>query len=192
MVMQKRGVASRADIISAARAEIMDVGFEKMSITSIGARTGGSRSLFYHYFKNKDEVATAVLDDVIDEFLAKLTEWNDAREPGDISRALDEAIELMRSIINDDGPFHHQLVSGPNASLYMAFTDRTARKVADYISRTTVRDFADKHPVEIEYVPETFYMLVVGLVSLIRSNPSISNRAIKQIAGQTLHLDKYL
>ncbi|MFC5370512.1 TetR/AcrR family transcriptional regulator [Arcanobacterium bovis] len=192
MTMQKRGATTRAEIISAARAEIMDVGFEKMSISAIGARTGVSRSLFYHYFKNKEEVATAVLDDVIDEFLAKLKDWNDAREPGNISRALEDATELMRSIIDDDGPFHQKLVSGSNAALYLAFTDRTARKIANYISQTTVRDFADKHQVEIDFVPETFYMLIVGLVSLIRSNPKIPNATIKQIAAQTLHLDKYL
>ncbi|WP_124054071.1 TetR/AcrR family transcriptional regulator [Arcanobacterium ihumii] len=192
MSKQVRRSAAKSAIISAARAEIMEKGFERMSISSIGTRTDTSRSLFYHYFGSKEEVATAVLDDVIDEFLTKLKNWNESREPGNISRALDDATDLMRSTIDNDGPFHQKLVSGPNASLYMAFTDRTSRKVADYIAQTTVKDFALKHEIEIQFVPETFYMMITGLVALIRSNPSISNETIKQIAAQTLHLEKFL
>ena len=61
-----------------------------------------TRSLFYHYFQDKDQVADAVLDDVIDEVISQLEEWNANREVGNISKALDDVVRLTRSLIADE------------------------------------------------------------------------------------------
>lgn len=39
---------------------------------------------------------------------------------------------------------------------------------------------------------ETFYTLIVGLISLIRLHPDIDDDIVRQVAAQTLHLDEYL
>ena len=39
---------------------------------------------------------------------------------------------------------------------------------------------------------ETFYTLIVGLISLIRLHSDIDDDIVRQVAAQTLHLDEYL
>ena len=76
--------------------------FSKITISDIAERVGMTRSLFYHYFQDKDQVAGAVLDDVISEVIARLEEWNEHREAGNISKALDDVVRLTRSLIADE------------------------------------------------------------------------------------------
>ena len=56
------GDARRAQIVRAAREICLEKGFSKITISDIAGRVGMTRSLFYHYFQDKDQVADAVLD----------------------------------------------------------------------------------------------------------------------------------
>ena len=151
-----------------------------------------TRSLFYHYFNDKDAVADAVLDDVIDEILTKLEEWNQAREIGNVNKALDEIVLVLRSLIADESPFSNRMIQDGNAELYIKFIDQAADRIADYIAQTTVRDFEQMHGLPIINVHETFFTLNVGLISLIRSHPGVSDRTIKEVIAQTLHIESYI
>lgn len=151
-----------------------------------------TRSLFYHYFQDKDQVADAVLDDVIDEVISQLEEWNANREVGNISKALDDVVRLTRSLIADEGPFSQRMIEDGNAGLYIKFIDRVADRIAEYICNSTVRDFEKLHGMPITNEHETFYMLIVGLISLIRLHPDIEDTVIRQVAAQTLHLNEYM
>ena len=104
------GDARRAQIVHAARAICLEKGFSKITISDIAGRVGMTRSLFYHYFQDKDQVADAVLDDVIDEVISQLEEWNANREVGNISKALDDVVRLTRSLIADEGPFSQRMI----------------------------------------------------------------------------------
>ena len=187
--LAERGESTRADILRAVHEEIIERGAVKMTVSSIAARAGVTRTLFYHYFADKEIAAAAVIEAVIDDFLAQLDEWNKARVVGDVNKALDDVIILMRRIIHADGPFHEGLASGGNADLYMRFVSRTAHRIASYMEETTVRDFAEHHEMKISNVHETFYTLIVGLLSLIRTSPEISDTVIKHVAAQSLHID---
>ena len=151
-----------------------------------------TRSLFYHYFQDKDQVAGAVLDDVISEVIARLEEWNEHREAGNISKALDDVVRLTRSLIADEGPFSQRLIEDGNAALYLRFIDRAADRISEYLCGSTVREFEEKHGMPIRNEHETFYTLIVGLISLIRLHPDIDDDIVRQVAAQTLHLDEYL
>ena len=187
------GAARRAQIVAAAREICMEKGFARMSVSDITTRAHMTRSLFYHYFDGKDEVASAVLDDVIDEILARLEGWNAAREPGNIAKALDDMIALVHVILDEDSPFHNRLVQAGNAELYIRFIDRAADRIADYFCETVLRDFEQLHgSVPIENPHETFFILIVGLISLLRSHPELPDAAIRQLAAQTVHIEGYL
>ena len=77
------GDARRLQIVQAAREICLEKGFSKITISDIAERVGMTRSLFYHYFQDKDQVADAVadavLDNVIDEILTTLKHWNPYR-----------------------------------------------------------------------------------------------------------------
>ena len=186
------GDARRLQIVQAAREICLEKGFSKITISDIAERVGMTRSLFYHYFQDKDQVADAVLDDVISEVIARLEEWNEHREAGNISKALDDVVRLTRSLIADEGPFSQRMIEDGNAGLYIKFIDRVADRIAEYICNSTVRDFEKLHGMPITNEHETFYTLIVGLISLIRLHPDIEDTVIRQVAAQTLHLNEYM
>ena len=109
-----------------------------------------------------------MLNDVIDEVISQLEEWNANREVGNISKALDDVVRLTRSLIADEGPFSQRMIEDGNAGLYIKFIDRVADRIAEYICNSTVRDFEKLHGMPITNEHETFYTLIVGLISLIR------------------------
>ncbi len=187
-----RGDTRRESIVRAAREICLEKGFSKITVSDIASKVGMTRSLFYHYFNDKDAVADAVLDDVIDEILTKLEEWNQAREIGNVNKALDEIVLVLRSLIADESPFSNRMIQDGNAELYIKFIDRAADRIADYIAQTTVRDFEQMHGLPIINVHETFFTLNVGLISLIRSHPGVSDRTIKEVIAQTLHIESYI
>ncbi len=186
------GDARRLQIVQAAREICLEKGFSKITISDIAERVGMTRSLFYHYFQDKDQVADAMLDDVISEVIARLKEWNEHREAGNISKALDDVVRLTRSLIADEGPFSQRLIEDGNAALYLRFIDRAADRISEYLCGSTVREFEEKHGMPIRNEHETFYTLIVGLISLIRLHPDIDDDIVRQVAAQTLHLDEYL
>ena len=187
-----RGDTRRESIVRAAREICLEKGFSKITVSDIASKVGMTRSLFYHYFNDKDAVADAVLDDVIDEILTKLEEWNQAREIGNVNKALDEIVLVLRSLIADESPFSNRMIQDGNAELYIKFIDRVADRIAEYICNSTVRDFEKLHGMPITNEHETFYTLIVGLISLIRLHPDIEDTVIRQVAAQTLHLNEYM
>ncbi|MDO5025154.1 MAG: TetR/AcrR family transcriptional regulator [Trueperella sp.] len=191
-MLRKRGETTRAEIVRVAREQINDSGSARTSVSAITKQAGVSRSLFYHYFKNLDEVLGAVLEDVIDDFIAELQKWNEQRKRGDVAGSLESAARLMRRLIAEDAKFSTGLLTGPNSSLCVLFMERMSRQISEYIAQTTVQDFAAHHEVKIDHVENTFYVLISGMVSLIKTNPEISHEEVVRIAAQTLHLEEFL
>ncbi|MBT1173730.1 TetR/AcrR family transcriptional regulator [Bifidobacterium sp. MA2] len=187
-----KGDARRTAIVRAAREICLEKGFSKITVSDIAARVCMTRSLFYHYFPDKDAVADAVLDDVVGEILSRLEAWNEAREVGNIDKALDDMVHLIRALIANEGPFSARMIHEGNAELYIRFIDRIADRIADLLERTVVRDFEQRHGLPIENVHETFFTLIVGLISLIRSHPNITDATLKSLIAQTLHLTDYI
>ena len=186
------GDERRREILAAVRTVSSELGVSHLSVSAVTKRAGCTRSLFYHYFEDKEAVADAVLDNVIDEILTTLKQWNQARETGNVNKALDDIVHVLRSLIADESPFSNRMIQDGNAELYIKFIDRAADRIADYIAQTTVRDFEQMHGLPITNVHETFFTLIVGLISLIRSHPNISDRTIKEVMAQTLHIESYV
>ena len=186
------GDERRREILAAVRAVSSELGVSHLSVSAVTKRAGCTRSLFYHYFEDKEAVADAVLDNVIDEILTTLKQWYQARETGNVNKALDDIVHVLRSLIADESPFSNRMIQDGNAELYIKFIDRAADRIADYIAQTTVRDFEQMHGLPITNVHETFFTLIVGLISLIRSHPNISDRTIKEVMAQTLHIESYV
>jgi TetR/AcrR family transcriptional regulator len=183
----------RKQIVRAAREMSLEKGFTHITIMDIANKVGMTRSLFYHYFKNKDAVAEAVLDEDINEIIARINTWNETREEGNVDKALTDIVQLMRDILNDEGPFSQRMVQSGNAELYIRFVDQVSRRVADYIERTTAEDFVRVHgELPVKHLHETLIMLISGSIAMLRKYPQTANDTIIQILAQTLHLEPYL
>ncbi len=66
-----RGDARRDAIVQAARKVCLEMLLQN-TVSDIASEVGITCSLFYHYFEDKEAVADAVLDNVIDEILTTL------------------------------------------------------------------------------------------------------------------------
>lgn len=183
-----KGDARRALIVQAAYDLSLETGFSKVTVSDIAGRVGMTRSLFYHYFPDKEAVAEAVLDGVVDRMLAQLRDWDRARETGDIHKALEDIVRLTRRLITDESPFSTRMLAGGNAELYLRFVRRISDAIATQLERTTVRDFVRLHGMPIAHVHETLVLLISGLIALIRTDPGIPDATLGDLVAQTLHL----
>ena len=145
-----RGDARRDAIVQAARKVCLEKGFSKITVSDIASEVGMTRSLFYHYFEDKEAVADAVLDNVIDEILTTLKQWNQARETGNVNKALDDIVHVLRSLIADESPFSNRMIQDGNAELYIKFIDRAADRIADYIAQNIAMRNSDKQEARTE------------------------------------------
>ena len=112
----------RADIVAAARELYEEQGLSKTSVQDITNRVGVTRSLFYHYFPDKEAVTSAVLDDYVADFIEATHYWNAQRHPGDIESALASVVKLMRLGVFEHDAFRRSLASRENAALYASET----------------------------------------------------------------------
>ncbi len=94
-----RGRAAREAIVIAAARLMYERGIRSTSLDAILAAAGAGKSQFYHYFKDKDDLAAAVLDYQLSTVLGELTtfrvdtwsglrDWFDALIEGQSSRRL--------------------------------------------------------------------------------------------------------
>lgn len=83
------------DITNAARRLFATRGIARTSFTDLAREVKVARGLIYHYFPDKDAIVDAVLADYISEFVRAVEEWDAAREPGNIDKALKDCITVF-------------------------------------------------------------------------------------------------
>ena len=182
----------REEIIQTARALYEEKGLSHTTIQDIANRMGVARSLFYHYFPDKDAVTAAVLDAYVEDYLEALHYWNENRRRGDIEHALRTITHLLRTALFEKDSFRTALASRENSALYIDFINRVAEQTAHYLIDTTVRDYQQLHEVRIDHLYETFYVLIVGMISYTRRHPEVLDEVVCDLNAQTLHMDRSL
>lgn len=180
----------RDDIVNATRDLYEEKGLSRTSIQDITARVGVTRSLFYHYFPNKEAVTSAVLDSYVSDFIEAVYYWDRQRKVGEIEDALSSVVRLLRMGLFENDSFRIALASRENAALYIEFLNRVANRIARYMADNTVQDYRALHEVRIDHVYETFYVLFVGLANFLRNNPDADDEMLVDIIAQTLHIDR--
>lgn len=178
----------RDEIVAATRQLFAERGVAKVSVTEIARRVGVTRGLIYHYFPDRDALIDLIFDDHILEFIEAVDRWDAARETGNIDKALLDCVAMFRSQLRGADMFRQDLRHPENAGLYNRFVDLAVRAVVARLRVTTVQAYARTHQIEIEHVGEVFYVLVYGLIGLVRSTPDVDDQVLVAIVRQTLHL----
>ena len=62
--------------------------------------------------------------------------------------------------------------------------------MATFFINATVQDYAQVHPVEIDHVYETFYILILGICGYTRTHRDVPNDVLKDVIAQTLHMQR--
>ena len=183
------GFSRRDEIVEAARNLYETKGLDHTTVKDITEEVGVTRSLFYHYFENKEAVTEAVLDDYVNDFVQLVYFWNESRERYNVRKALHDCVKMLRLGVFDKDSFRQDIVRNENASLYLRFSARAAETLARYITDTTAAEYAQFHNVRIEHVYETFYMLISGIVAFVRRYPDAPDQLLEDLIAQTLRLD---
>ena len=158
----------RSDIVEAARQLYEERGLSRTSVKDIAERAGITRSLFYHYFPDKQAVTSAVLDDFVEDYIEALSIWNDERMTGEIEQALDGVVRVLRVSVFEGSSFRRALDTRENAALYIEFINRVADRTARYI----------------------VYILILGICGYIRTHQDVSDEVLKDIIAQSLHMER--
>lgn len=180
----------RDEFVAAARSLYQEKGLKSTSIQDIADRVGVARSLFYHYFRNKDDVTSAVLDTYVDDFVEAVHYWDEERVPGDIEGALDGIVRLFRMALFENDAFRLAIASSGDAALYLEFVSRVADRIATHMEEHTAREYLRHHEIRIDHVHETLFILLCGMVGYLRRCPNADNELLKDLVAQTLHIDR--
>ncbi|MEE8722654.1 MAG: TetR/AcrR family transcriptional regulator [Eggerthellaceae bacterium] len=178
------------DFVSAARKLYERQGLRATTIKDVTDALGVRRTLFYHYFSSKDELNTAVLNAYIDEYLASLTAWKDRQSLSQVDDAILESVRILRSYMFDvsGNSFLRSLASSENAALYLEFTDLVADRLSVFFVDTVVRAYMAVRDLEVKNVYGTFYLLIYGLIGLLRHHPGTSDEQLRDLVMQSLHV----
>jgi len=148
------GRSTRDTVIAAATRLMRLHGYQKTSLDDVLRESGVGKGNFYHYFKSKEELGHAILDQLISEFLERTLEPCFAGETshpvGQIRCFLDRVFELQRGSNCVGGCPLGNLASELSdvhegfrtrlAAIFIAWRDRLTRALEDARARGLVTE----------------------------------------------------
>lgn len=189
-VLRSNDTAKRsAEIVVAARELYEEKGLAHTSIQDITNHVGVTRSLFYHYFQNKEEVTSAVLDQYITDFIEAMQHWNESRAVQETDESLHSMVKIMRMVLFEKNTFRMALSTQENAALYLDFLNRFAAQGAEFMVSHPLAQ-PTKYGEQSDHLYETFYVLIVGLVSYLRSHPDADDDVLIDVVTRMLHIEQ--
>lgn len=132
-----RGTRTREKLVQAAHTVFERDGFLDARIVDIAAEAGVASGSFYTYFRRKEEVFAAVIEQLEEEMLhPRLRETTDREDPATVIEAANRAyliayrrnarlMGLMEEVAHIDNDFHTVRMARARK-----FTDRNARAIA--------------------------------------------------------------
>ena len=178
----------KRDIVNAARDLIEERGLAHISNKEVAAQAGISRGALYYYYPDKNSLVEAVLDDYIDDLTEALELWEESRPKGMNRPAVRGSIELVKRLVNENSSLRQNLTETENAGLYARFSARAVERLVEKLDETTIKYYAEHYQIEIEHLPETFYILIAGLVRYLRAYPDADIDVLTEVAAQILRI----
>ena len=182
------GVAG--DIMSAARDLYETQGVAATSMAAIARKAGVTRTLVYYYFPDKDAVTNAVLDDYVEDLVESVSTWNELRAFGDTPAELKNCVSMLRrALYTAAGEPRPMFAVLEELGVRDEFGTRAVREIVACIQNYIVSEYMAYRSIEIQLVPETFGMLIFGLVGMMKAKPDITDEELALLIAQTLRLD---
>ena len=104
----------RQHIVGVARSAFFETGYGSTTMSAIAARLGGSKTTLWTYFRSKEDLFSAVVDDLVDQYGAALR--MPLPDHGDLALVLsDLGLTLMDTLFQPEIVALHRLVSGEAA-----------------------------------------------------------------------------
>ena len=179
----------RTAFVTAAFELFEERGISQTSIVDIANRVGVARSLFYHYFPNKNAITGAAINYRVDTFLEQIRERTRMQRGQDTYSSLVGAVSIIRSFLQGSNTLSSAVMREDDAMLFQRFAFESAARLAEHFvhpknARGSLASISNvRHP------RETFYMLSIGVISLMSHEPDVSDEVIADVVVDTLHID---
>jgi AcrR family transcriptional regulator len=135
---QHRAVATRRELIEAARAVFATVGFESARIEQIAAKAGKTRGAFYANFKDKEDVFFALFEENLMRDQQKIVANLSAAE------SLDEKIEILSSHLDELLHNRERLLLNLEFKMYVIRHPRKRRRLREIYMEMCTRCAMEK------------------------------------------------
>lgn len=178
----------RQAFVEAADELYREKGIRQTSIRDIAERVGVTRSLFYHYFPDKQAMTDAVIERRVDEFMDYLINWTAQLHGSDTRESLVSLTKIARSFLNGPTSLIEGIVRDQDATLFQHFVVRSSRLLADHFVQSR-RQGAFIHLSNVQHPRESFYVLSVGVMSTMIRDPQTPDEVIADVIVDTLHID---
>ncbi len=179
----------RAAFVTAAFELFEERGISRTSIVDIADRVGVARSLFYHYFPNKNAITGAVIDYRVDTFIEQLREWTRMQRGQDTHSSLVGAVGIIRSFLQGSNTLSGAVLREDDAMLFQRFAFESATRLANHFVHPKNARGSLVSISNVRHPRETFYMLSIGVISLMNHEPDVSDEVIADVVVDTLHID---
>jgi AcrR family transcriptional regulator len=178
----------REVILQAAGRLFADQGYERFSLRQVAEVIGYSATTIYLYFKDKDDLLFAVVDEGFDRFGQQL-----AAAAGAVDDPIERAQALGRAYISFglQHPVHYQLMFMQRADFLSAHRPGEEKPRIDAFSilQDTIQYGIDAGALragDVEAYSDALWALVHGVVALAISMPFISAERIQRSAETAL------
>lgn len=180
----------KGELISAARELFQTRGLTNTSIANIADKVGVTRSLFYHYFANKQAIVDAVIDENVDEFMRRLEQFEQSREilHGNKDARIRGALNVARSSLVGDDSFGRYILSENNALLRQQFCVRASKRFANKCVQMDQSSGLLEKRYGIRYPQSTMYVLCIGIMSLLLQEPDVPDEVLVEPIASVMHL----
>ncbi|SHI17885.1 transcriptional regulator, TetR family [Sporobacter termitidis DSM 10068] len=158
----------RKEILDAALELFLKNGYENTSVADIVARLGVAQGLFYYYFKSKEEVYRAALEQYTDDFALRLTALILEDRPfiGKIEMVV-KTFEVMFA------ESEHALMDTLHLAEHIELDNRLSLHVAQLLIEPVtgvLREMNDKGFTRLENTETTATFLIFGIYGLLHGD----------------------
>lgn len=124
----------RQELIEIALKQFIENGYEKTSVRSILQEAGGEIGMFYHYFKSKNEIYEAALENYNEKYISKFTEITIFP-----NLSFEQKLNQIFTLLADSLSEYHQIDSEKkNPEIKTLLHSRTLLKIAPLFEQLIV------------------------------------------------------
>ena len=169
---KESNLAKKIDIIETSIELFLSKSIDEVSVDEISSEVGIGRTLFYHYFKNKDQLLEEVAIYIENKFFGDLT--LDLRY---LNRSFNSLIRSICSKINDDSSiFLVNLLFQIEINLHTLSTIKYPTQSIFYIFKEIFKDLNDTNSL-IYPIKESYDILLTLFLGMIKERMETSNKA---------------
>ena len=178
----------RMAFIAAANDLFKEKGVSQTSVSDITERVGVTRSLFYHYFSDKQAITDAVIDSRIDEFIRYVQDWSSQANFANTHDALISLAGIVRFYLLGPSLIGTSITHIQDGVLLQRFITRSSELLARHFASSSSKKGSLMRLSNAPYPYESLYAMSMGIMGLMMHNPNVTDEAVADIIAGMLRI----